>query len=215
MQERGVDHSKLNRGCSSMSRSWTSNSVRANVQSGRVGDWPSLMKHQGRLDVSVWAVDKAGATVDFLLTAKRDRERHTVSYARRSERTVDQRRLRSTGAVPTRRRLKAIPRLLMPERGLSMGPSRACVGCIAMPRVRAPLEAVRRARAFVASRRDLREDPQHVGRSGPGVREEPGRNRSHRRFHLLDAPTPATEDPINRPVHRREESFTTGRSKNV
>lgn len=53
------------------------------------------------------AVDKSGATVDFLLTAKRDHRAALRFLRKRSVNTVFLRRSPSTKAAPTRRRLKA------------------------------------------------------------------------------------------------------------
>jgi len=60
-------------GCSSMPRYLRGNSVRASVQWVAVGQWT---RPYGTVK-GVWkylyrAVDKSGATVDFLLTAKRE-----------------------------------------------------------------------------------------------------------------------------------------------
>jgi len=53
------------------------------------------------------AVDKAGATVDFLLTAKRDRKAALRFLRKAIGQHGRRRRSRSTRAVPTRRRSKA------------------------------------------------------------------------------------------------------------
>ena len=115
MQERGVevDHSTLNR--------WVVKYVPILDKQFRARKRP--VGSSWRMDETyvrikgVWkylyrAVDKAGATVDFLLTAKRDRKAALRSYAKRSDTTVPQRRSRSTRAAPTRQRSKATTRII-------------------------------------------------------------------------------------------------------
>jgi putative transposase len=114
MQERGVevDYSTLNR--------WVLKYVPLLDEQFRARKRPigsswrmdeTYVRIKGTWKYLYRAVDKAGATVDFLLTAKRDRKA-CLSYARRSDRTVDPRRSRSTRAVPTRRRSKATIRIV-------------------------------------------------------------------------------------------------------
>jgi len=76
MEERGVevDHSTLNRWSSNTSRCWINNFVLASAWSLELAIGRDLCEGQRLLEVFVSAVDKTGATVDFLLTARRDRK---------------------------------------------------------------------------------------------------------------------------------------------
>jgi putative transposase len=113
LEERGVavDHSTLNR--------WVMKYVPLLDQQFRVRKRPvgsswrlveTYVKVKGNWKYLYRAVDKAGATVDFLLTAKRDRKAAQRFYARQSVSMARQRRSRSTKAAPTQRRLKATTR---------------------------------------------------------------------------------------------------------
>ena len=55
------------------------------VRSDPVGHGRALRECEGRLDICTGAVDKAGATVDFLLTAKRDRKAASRSLGKAIE----------------------------------------------------------------------------------------------------------------------------------
>jgi putative transposase len=116
MQERGVevDHSTLNR--------WVVKYVPLLDEQFRERKHP--VGSSWRMDETyvrikgVWkylyrAVDKAGATVDFLLTAKRDRKA-ALRFLRKAigHNTVSPRRSRSTRAAPIRQRSKATTRII-------------------------------------------------------------------------------------------------------
>ena len=113
MEERGVevDHSTLNR--------WVVKYVplldqQFRARKRQVGSsWrmdETYVKVKGCWKYLYRAVDKTGGTVDFLLTAKRDRKAALRFRARRPVNTVSPRRSRSTRAAPTRRRSKASTR---------------------------------------------------------------------------------------------------------
>ena len=115
MQERGVevDHSTLNR--------WVVKYVPLLDEQFRARKRP--VGSSWRMDETyvrikgVWkylyrAVDKAGATVDFLLTAKRDRKAALRFLRQAIGQTVRRRRSRSIRAAPTRQRSKATTRIM-------------------------------------------------------------------------------------------------------
>lgn len=109
LEERGVevDHSTLNR--------WVVKYAPVLDQQFRVRKRPvgsswrldeTYVKVKGCWKYLYRAVDKAGATVDFLLTAKRDRKAALRFLARRSVSMERPRRSPSTRAASTRRRLR-------------------------------------------------------------------------------------------------------------
>ena len=113
MEERGVevDHSTLNR--------WVVKYVPLLDQQFRPRKRPvgsswrmdeTYVKVKGRWKYLYRAVDKTGATVDFLLTAKRGGKTALRTCARRLVSTVFPRRLRSTRAAPARPRSKVTTR---------------------------------------------------------------------------------------------------------
>ena len=110
MEERGVevDHSTLNR--------WVVKYVPLLDQQFRTrkclvgSSWrldETYVKVKGSWKYLYRAVDKTGATVDFLLTARRDRKAALRFLRKRSVIMMYPRRLRSTRAARTRRRSKA------------------------------------------------------------------------------------------------------------
>jgi putative transposase len=116
MQERGVevDHSMLNR--------WVVKYVPLLDEQFRARKRPvgsswrmdeTYVRIKGAWKYPYRAVDKAGATVDFLLTAKRDRKAALRFLRKGSDRTAPQRRSRSTRAAPTRRRSGATTTIMM------------------------------------------------------------------------------------------------------
>jgi hypothetical protein len=118
MDERGVkvDHSTLNR--------WVVKYVPLLEKQFRSRKRPvgsswrldeTYVKVKGAWKYLYRAVDKAGATVDFLMTAKRDRKA-ALRFLRKASITVHLRRSQSTRAVPIRRRSKVTtprPRLVL------------------------------------------------------------------------------------------------------
>jgi len=110
MEERGVevDHSTLNR--------WVVKYVPLLDQQFRTrkclvgSSWrldETYVKFKGSWKYLYRAVDKTGATVDFLLTARRDRKAALRFLRKRSVIMTYPRRLRSTRAARTKRRSKA------------------------------------------------------------------------------------------------------------
>ena len=75
MEERGVeiDHSTVNRWVLKMSRCWSRPFIVASVRWGQLAAGRAYVRIKGKWKYLCRAVDKAGDTVDFLLTAKRDR----------------------------------------------------------------------------------------------------------------------------------------------
>ena len=112
MEERGaeVDHSTVNR--------WVLKYVPLLEQAFHRRKRPvgvswrldeTYVRIKGKWKYLYRAVDKAGDTVDFLLTAKRDRRAALRAFcAKRSAVMARPRRSRSTRAAPTPRRSKAI-----------------------------------------------------------------------------------------------------------
>src|ERR1700709_2407227 len=109
MEEHGVevDHATLNR--------WVLKYVALLEQEFRVRkeavgpSWrrdETYVRVRGNWKYLYRAVDKAGATVDFLLTAKRDRKAALRFLRKAIKSNAHLRRSRSTRAVPTRRRSK-------------------------------------------------------------------------------------------------------------
>ena len=113
MEERGVevDHSTLNR--------WVLKYVPLLEQAFRVrkrrvsGSWrmdETYVRTKGHWKYLYRAVDKAGNTVDFLLTAKRDRKALCACYTRRPANMAHRRRLLSIRVAPTAQQSKTTTR---------------------------------------------------------------------------------------------------------